>query len=56
MRKDITKRGNDLYFDYYHGHVIKCDIGRDEMETWLYDRDNGPGAAEAVVVGVRAAS
>lgn len=33
-------------FDYYRGRVMKVDISGDELETWLYDRDNGEGAAE----------
>lgn len=33
-------------FDYYRGRVMKIDISGDELDTWLYDRDNGAGAAE----------
>lgn len=37
---------NQTYFDYHHGRVMKVDISGDTLETWLYDRDNGNGAAE----------
>lgn len=33
------------YFDYLLGRVMKVDIGGDVLRTFLYDRDNGPGAA-----------
>ena len=34
-----------VYFDYLKGRVMKVDLGGDELDTRLYDRDNGPGAA-----------
>lgn len=34
------------YFDYLHGRVMKVDISDDELDPYLYDRDNGNGAAE----------
>ena len=33
------------YFDYLKGRVMKVDLSGDELETRLYDRDNGDGAA-----------
>jgi len=33
------------YFDYLKGRVMKIDLSSDELDTRLYDRDNGPGAA-----------
>ena len=33
------------YFDYVHGRVMKVDLSKDEFDPWLYDRDNGEGAA-----------
>ncbi len=41
-------------FDYYRGRVMKVDISGDELETWLYDRDNGEGAAERALSSLRA--
>lgn len=37
-------------FDYLYGKVMKIDLRSDEgFEEWLYDRDNGPGAAQKVI-------
>jgi hypothetical protein len=44
---------NETYFDYVQGRVVKCDIGTDEMETRLYDRDLGQGAAARAVEAAR---
>jgi len=44
-REEITQRGDLPYFDYLHGRVMKIGLGRDELDPWLYDRDNGQGAA-----------
>ncbi len=41
------------YFDYVQGRVLKCSIKGPEMDTWLYNRDNGEGAAEGVVEALR---
>lgn len=50
-REEIARRmehnnGLNLYFDYLKGRVMKVNLGREVLDTWLYDRDNGPGAAE----------
>ena len=38
------------YFDYLHGRVMKVDLSGDKgFEEWLYDRDNGEGAAQAAL-------
>lgn len=34
-----------MAFDYLKGRVMKVKLGSDELDPWLYDRDNGPGAA-----------
>lgn len=36
-------------FDYLYGRVMKIGIGGDEVETRLYDRDNGHGAVERAI-------
>lgn len=36
----------ETYFDYLHGRVMKVDLSGDSFDPWLYDRDNGSGAAE----------
>lgn len=38
-----------MYFDYLHGKVMKIDLSTDELNTRLYDRDNGEGAAERII-------
>lgn len=43
-----------IYFDYLKGRVMKVDLGPDELQTHLYDRDVGQGAAEAVINALRA--
>lgn len=41
------------YFDYVKGRVMKVSLKGDEFDPWLYDRDNGPGAAAAAVATLR---
>ena len=40
------------YFDYVQGRVMKIDLSDDEMDTYLYNRDLGQGAAERVIAGL----
>jgi hypothetical protein len=54
LRIAVKPIGDALYIDYLHGHLIKCDIGGDEMETALFDREYGAGAGSAVVADARA--
>ena len=42
------------YFDYLNGRVMKIDLSDDELDPWLYDRDNGPGAAGRAIEAIRA--
>ena len=42
----LDERRGDTYFDYLKGKVMKIDVGVDELNTRLYNRDNGEGAAE----------
>ena len=42
------------YFDYLNGRVMKIDLSGEELDPWLYDRDNGQGAAEAAIKGAEA--
>lgn len=37
------------YFDYLQGRVMKVAIGESILDARLYDRDNGPGAAERAI-------
>lgn len=37
-------------FDYLHGRVMKISLSSDDgFEEWLYDRDNGTGAAQRAI-------
>ncbi len=37
------------YFDYIHGRVLKVDLSKDTFDPYLYDRDNGDGAAQSAI-------
>ncbi len=51
----LLDKGN-RYFDYLKGRVMKINLERsDEVDTRLYNRDNGMGAAEMVVDALRQA-
>jgi len=39
-----------LYFDYIQGRVLKVDLSKNgEFDEFLYDRDNGHGAAQYAI-------
>jgi hypothetical protein len=40
-------------FQYLHGRVMKVDLSGDTLNPWLYDRDNGSGAAEKAISSIR---
>lgn len=42
------------YFDYLKGRVMKVDLSSDYLDTRLYDRDNGEGAAERAILNSNA--
>ena len=43
------EQGNRLYFDYLWNRPMKIHFGREILDTRLYDRDNGEGAAAAAL-------
>lgn len=45
--EELLKR--NTYFDYLKGRVMKVDLSGDNFDLRSYDRDNGPGAAKAVI-------
>ena len=53
MTKDeaqkILDETPDKYFDYLMGRVMKIEIKGDKIQTRLYYRDNGEGAAERAI-------
>jgi hypothetical protein len=40
------------YFDYLYGRVMKVNLEGNELDTYLYNRDNGEGAAERVIANL----
>lgn len=41
-------------FDYLKGRVMKVDLSYDDgFDEWLYDRDNGNGAAQRAIDALR---
>ena len=50
--EEIMKQTTD--FDYLKGRVMKVDLTSDDsFEEWLYDRDNGNGAAQRAIDALR---
>jgi hypothetical protein len=39
-------------FDYLYGRVMKVNISGDSFDDWLYDRDNGEGAAKEAIESI----
>lgn len=55
-RKHTGFDGKDsIYFDYLNGKVMKVDLGQDELDPRLYDRDNGEGAAQRAIDNLKVA-
>lgn len=50
--EDLLKEGR-TYFDYLHGRVMKIDLSGNDLDTSLYNRDNGQGAAERVIESLK---
>lgn len=49
----ILNDDDNRYFDYLYGRVMKVDLKGDEFNPWLYDRDNGEGAAARALEGLK---
>lgn len=47
IAKEILKGGSD--FDYIQGRVMKINLSGNELDTRLYNRDNGKDAAETII-------
>jgi len=37
------------HFKYFMGRVMQIDLSQNQLDPTLYNRDNGPGAAEAAI-------
>ena len=56
MTREVAQKiidGGVTYFDYLQGRVMKVDISGNELDPWLFDRDNGSGVAERAINSVR---
>lgn len=42
-----------LFFEYLNGRVLKIDLSGDELDPWLFDRDNGQGACADAIARLR---
>ncbi|MET7477953.1 hypothetical protein ABZT17_26800 [Streptomyces sp. NPDC005648] len=49
----LAEAGDDPYFDYLQGRVMKLRLNDDEIDPRLYDRDNGEGACAAAIKALR---
>lgn len=50
--EEVLKQTTD--FDYLKGRVMKVNLSSDDgFEEWLCDRDNGNGAAQRAIDGLR---
>ena len=45
----LNQKATSTYFDYLKGRVMKINLGGDELDTRLYNRDNGEGKAESIL-------
>lgn len=45
-QKTVREMGTNTYVDYFQGRVMKINIARRDLDTVLYNLDNGPDAAE----------
>ena len=53
--REFTGNGGSQYYDYLRGRVMKVDLSGDQLQTGLYDRDNGEGAAARALAPLLAA-
>lgn len=49
----ILDQQGHFSFDYLKGRVMKVDIRSDKFDERLYDRDNGPGAAQRAIDSIK---
>ncbi len=40
-------------FDYIRGRSVKINLSGNSFDPWLYNRDNGDGAAERIIEGLK---
>lgn len=52
-QSELAKYLSQGYIDYLKGRVMKIDLSGNTIDTRLYDRDNGPDAAERAIAQLR---
>jgi hypothetical protein len=52
-QKEAVTLSEAAHLDYVKGRVMKCSVAGDTIRTDLYNRDNGPDAAERIIDTVR---
>jgi len=53
MGRDDAEQLVGQHLDYVRGRVMKLTVSGDSFEEWGYDRDNGQGAADTVILSLR---
>ena len=51
--REQLAQGDRNSFDYVNGRVLKVDLSEDSFDSWLFNRDNGEGAAELAIQSLR---
>ena len=54
--QEEAKKAIKNHIDYFCGRAIKTDISKDEINTYLYNRDAGAGKFESIVKSMRTKS
>ena len=49
FNRELAKLAVLDYIDYFQGRCIKLDLSKDDVDTFLYDRDAGYGAFQRIV-------
>lgn len=49
----ILDGSKDKYFDYVNGRVLKVNLSENEVDPWLYNRDNGEFAFQKAIQHLR---
>ena len=53
LSDEVAEKASKKYIDYLNGRVMKINISGDEVNTRLYNRDNGASAAEEVIQNIK---
>jgi len=53
IEEDLAKYDSGIHYDCLHGRCLKINITGDTMDSWLYDREYGEGAAQRAINELR---